>query len=67
MPLPIAKRDIVRVVNTLPDDATVDDAIERLLLLNKIGQGLEQARRGETLSHEEVKRRIDAKIAAWQK
>ncbi len=66
MPSTIAKQEIVRAVNALPDDATVDDAIERLLLLGKIEQGLEQARRGETIPHEEVRRRIEAKIAAWQ-
>lgn len=43
------------------------DAIERLLLLSKIEQGLEQARRGETIPHEEVKRRIEAQIASWQR
>ena len=67
MPSTIAKPEIVRAVNALPDDATVDDAIERLLLLGKMEQGFEQARRGETISHEEVKRRIEAKIAAWHK
>lgn len=63
----LSKAQIVKAVADLPEDATVDDAIERLLLLSKIEQGLEQARRGETISHEEVKRRIEAQIALWQK
>ena len=66
MPATISKGHIVKVVADLPEDATVDDAIERLLLLSKIEQGLEQARRGETIPHEEVKRRIEAQIASWQ-
>ena len=60
MPATISKGQIVKVVADLPEDATVDDAIERLLLLSKIEQGLEQTQRGETIPHEEVKRRIEA-------
>jgi len=66
MPATISKVQIVKVVADLPEDATVDDAIERLLLLSKIEQGLDQAQRGETIPHEEVKRRIEAQIASWQ-
>lgn len=62
----ISKGQIVKAVSDLPEDATVDDAIERLLLLSKIEQGLEQAHRGETIPHDEVKRRVEALIASWQ-
>lgn len=67
MTAPITKGQIVQAVAGLPEDATVDDAIERLLLLSKIEQGLDQVRRGETISHEEVERRLEAKIASWQR
>ena len=67
MPLAITKDQIVEAVNSLPDDATLDDAIERLLLLSKIEEGLEQVRRGETIPHEEVRRRLETKIASWQR
>ena len=42
----------------LPDDATIEDAIERLVVLYKIQQGLEQLDNGEGIPHEEAKRRI---------
>ena len=67
MPATITKGQIVRAVADLPEDATLDDAIERLLFLSKIEQGIEQARRGETISHQEVARRVEAQIASWQK
>lgn len=63
----ITKGQIVQAVAGLPEDATLDDAIERLLFLSKIEQGLDQVRRGETISHEEVEHRLAAKIASWQK
>ena len=38
-----------RAVRDLPDDATVEDAIERLVVLHKVQRGLDQARSGEGL------------------
>jgi hypothetical protein len=48
------KDEILRVVQELPNDATVEDAMERLYFLAKIERGLEQSE-GETLSHDEIK------------
>jgi predicted transcriptional regulator len=63
----LTKSQIVSAVAGLPEDATVEDAIERLLFLSRIEEGLEQVQRGETTPHEEVKRQIEAQIASWQK
>ena len=52
-----AKADIVRVIQDLPEDATVEDAMERLYFLSKVERGLEQSD-GETTSHEEIKARF---------
>ena len=49
------KQDIVRAVADLPEDATVEDATERLYFLTKIERGLEQSEAGETVSHADVK------------
>ena len=50
----ITKEDIVRAVSELPDDATLDDAFERLFVLHKIQKGLKEAQSGETMTQEEV-------------
>jgi hypothetical protein len=52
-----AKGEIVRAIQELPDDATVEDAMERLYFLAKVERGLEQSE-GETISHEEIKARF---------
>ncbi len=57
METPQVKSEIVRAIQDLPDDATVEDAMERLYFLAKIERGLEQSE-GETLSHEEIKARF---------
>ena len=51
------KSEIVRVIQDLPDDATVEGAIERLYFLAKIERGLEESE-GETIPHEEIKSRF---------
>lgn len=45
-------------VRDLPDDATVEDAMERLYFLAKIEKGLRQAEAGQTVSHQEAGLRI---------
>ncbi|PAP78739.1 hypothetical protein BSZ37_10325 [Rubrivirga marina] len=60
------KSKIVAAIQSLPEDATVEDAIERLLFLSRIEEGLNQAARGETIPHEEVRRRLEAKMGAWR-
>jgi len=54
MPQTITKTDIVRAVSDLPDNATLDDAFERLFVLHKIEQGLRDAQRGNTMTQVEV-------------
>jgi hypothetical protein len=42
----------------LPDDAGVEDALERLYLLYKLEKGLAQADRGELIRQKEIRRRM---------
>jgi hypothetical protein len=51
------KSEIIRAIQELPDDATVEDAMERLYFLAKVERGLEESE-GETISHEEIKARF---------
>jgi predicted transcriptional regulator len=52
------KIDIVKAIQALPEDATVEDAIERLYFLAKVERGLEQSEAGDTISHDEIKTRF---------
>jgi hypothetical protein len=53
-----AKQKALEAMETLPPDATLEDAIERLVLLAKIEQGLTQLDAGQGVEHSEVKRRL---------
>lgn len=52
------KERVLDAVRALPDDATVEDAMERLYFLAKIEEGIRQSDSGQTMSHEEARRRI---------
>jgi len=58
MPDTSAKQRVIDAVRKLPDDATVEDVMERLYFLAKINEGLRQAEADETVSSDEARRRI---------
>ena len=51
-----AKQLLREAVEQLPEDASVEDAMERLYFLAKVARGLEAADRGDTVAHEDVRR-----------
>ena len=53
-----SKERIIHALDDLPEDATVEQAIERLYFLAKIEKGVAQLDNGEAIDHEEVKRRF---------
>jgi predicted transcriptional regulator len=58
MPATNSRDRMIEALRELPPDATVDDAIERLMFLAKIEAGLAELDRGEGIPHDEAKRRL---------
>ncbi len=54
-----AKQRVLQTVQQLPDDVSIEDVMERLLVLAKIERGIAQADRGETISHQDVRNRME--------
>lgn len=52
------KQRVVEVIQQLPEDATVEDAIERLCFIVKVQKGLDELDGGQAIAHDEAKRRI---------
>jgi predicted transcriptional regulator len=50
------KQKILKIVESLPETATLEDAIERLCFLAKVEEGLRQSYAGETVPHSEAVR-----------
>ena len=52
------REQILNALRDLPQDATFEDAIERMIFLAKVEAGLAELDQGKSISHEEVKRRL---------
>ena len=57
------KQQMLKAIEELPEDANVEDALERLYLLYKIERGIKQADSGVLISQEEARQRM----AKWLK
>lgn len=55
---PTAKDLLKEAAATLPADASVEEAMERVLFLAKIEQGKADLEAGRTVAHDEVRRRL---------
>ena len=53
-----AKQKVLAVTEKLPPDATVEDAIEHLVVLAKTQRGLAELDAGRGSDHAEAKRRL---------
>ena len=55
---PSVKQLLRDAVDKLPPDATIEEAMERLLFLAMVERGIAEADAGKTLSHDEVRARL---------
>jgi predicted transcriptional regulator len=58
-----AKKEVMRILEGLPEDASFDDIQYQIYVRQKIDHGLEDVEAGRTLSEEEFDRRM-AKFAS---
>ena len=55
----MAEKDIAKqVIDTLPDEATLDDIIHALYVRTKFGRGEQEIRDGRGIPQDEAKRRL---------
>jgi predicted transcriptional regulator len=59
----MTKADIIKAMEALPEDASIEDAMDRLVYLDKIERGLQQAKAGQTITQEEAKARMAKMLA----
>ena len=52
------KYRVLKAMEEMPQDVTFEEVMERLYFLYKIDRGLKQVEAGNTMSHEEAKKRI---------
>ncbi|HRH11932.1 MAG TPA: hypothetical protein PLU73_10475 [Bacteroidia bacterium] len=57
------KSTILNTLNELPDKFNLDEFLERLVVIEKINEGMVEAKAGKTISHDKVKKLV----AKWHK
>jgi len=55
----LTREKVINSIKDLPDSFTIDELIDRLILIEKVEQGLEQSTEGKVIPHEEVKKIIE--------
>ncbi len=56
--MPSAKEQIAKILQDQPDDSSYDEILQKLIFVRMVEKGLADADAGQTISHEEMKRRI---------
>ena len=59
-----AKQLLREAVEHVPDDATVEDVMDRLYFLAKVARGLDAAARGDVVPHAEARQTVFGPDAA---
>jgi len=57
----LTKELVNNQIKEMPNEFTLDELIERLLVVEKVNQGLKEVELGKTISEEE----LDKKMAKW--
>jgi predicted transcriptional regulator len=54
----LTKAEVLKSLQSLPGKFQAEDAIEKIVLLEKIRIGMEQSKNGEVVTKDEVKRKL---------
>ena len=54
----LLKKEVLKSLKELPDEFSVDEAIDRLILLHKINKGREEIKQGKGLRTEQAKKKL---------
>ncbi|MEK6726799.1 MAG: hypothetical protein AABY54_09695 [Deltaproteobacteria bacterium] len=52
------KQDVIKMIQTLPDESTIDDIMAELYFKSQIDAGMKELDEGKGIPHEEVEKRM---------
>ena len=55
----LTKSKAEKQIKSLPDEFSIDDLVEKLILVEKIEKGLKQSEKGEVISEDELSNEIE--------
>lgn len=53
------KTQVLEAISQMPDEFSVDELFEKILILQKIEEGQRQVREGQTYSEDEAKKKLE--------
>lgn len=59
----LTKSNVIKTINRLPDKFSINELVDKMILLDKIEKGIKDADNGKTISDEE----LDKKMEEWLK
>lgn len=59
----LTKSNVIKTITKFPEHFSIDDLVDKMILLDKIEKGLQQADNNQVISDEE----LDKKIEEWLK
>jgi hypothetical protein len=54
----LLKKEVLKSLKELPEEFSVDEAIDRLILLHKINKGREEIKQGKGLTTQQAKKKL---------
>lgn len=55
----LTKKQVLESIKELPESFSVDELIDRVILLQKIEEGLEQSSKGQTVSTADARKKLE--------
>jgi hypothetical protein len=55
------KDKVISSINKMPDDVTIDDILDQIILVEKIEKGIEQSNKDQIVPDEE----LDQRLGKW--
>ena len=59
----LTKANVIKTLSRFPDNFSVDDLVDKMILLDKIERGIQDADDGKVISEEE----LDKRMEEWSK
>ena len=55
----ITKEKLINHIETFPDNMSIDELIDRLIFVEKLEKRIEESKKGETISEDELKKEME--------
>ena len=55
----LSKTNVIKTITRFPDNFSIDELVDKMILLDKIEKGVQDANNGKIISEEELDKRIE--------